>query len=78
MTVLVTLCVVDQVDAPGALVELVDGTFVDVPTACLPPQTQEGDVVRRRRPSARCPDRFGRAPRTQTRGRRPHEPRRLP
>ena len=78
MTVLVTLAIVDQVDAPGAMVELVDGTFVDVPVVCVPRDAAEGDRVRARRSSDECPVRFGRAPLSNKTGRLPRTTRRLP
>lgn len=78
MTVLVTLAIVDQVDAPGAMVELVDGTLVDVPAVCIPPRIAEGDRVRTRRSSDDCPHRFGRAPFSNKTGRLPRTTRRLP
>ena len=37
---------VDRLEGDVAVVELPDGTTIDLPTALLPPNTQEGSILR--------------------------------
>lgn len=42
---MVALAVVDQIDAPGALVEIAGERVVEIDARCLPPRAGEGDRV---------------------------------
>jgi len=39
------IAVIDQIDAPIALVEINQGRFVEVDARCLPARAEEGDQV---------------------------------
>jgi len=61
MTALLGLAILDQVDGPGALVELADGDLVELPISCLPADPREGEPLRvRRRADEGCPFEFRR------------------
>ena len=75
MSPLFALAILDQVDPPGALVELADGELVEVDAHCLPATPREGEVLRiRLRSSRRCPLAFRRPLSTRTEGGALHHP----
>ncbi|HJN75699.1 MAG TPA: hypothetical protein QGF58_17345 [Myxococcota bacterium] len=73
------LAVLDQVDPPGALVEMPDGALVEVASTCLPADPREGEPLRvTRRSKDGCPVVFRRPLSTTPGGTSPHDNRRHP
>lgn len=59
---LLAAAVLDQRDGPGILVELDDGSALELDRRCVPPWSKEGDHLRLVRSTRRCPHRFRAVP----------------